>query len=135
MRHFSWLGIVAPPMKRSIVHLPDYKQLKLRQMRDVILEVGREGAHRDKVAMIILFGSHARGDWVDDETIEGQIIYGYHSDYDILVVVADRKQAHQRAALAFESAVMRRLWSRGVHHSARHGGGWFGLKHGPNRIG
>lgn len=34
-----------------------------------------------KLLKIILFGSYARGDWVDDA------IGRYHSDYDLLVVV------------------------------------------------
>ena len=31
--------------------------------------------------MVVLFGSHARGDWVEDPET------GYRSDYDLLVVV------------------------------------------------
>jgi len=39
--------------------------------------------------MIILFGSYARGEWVEDY----QENYEYISDYDILVITADRKTA------------------------------------------
>lgn len=39
--------------------------------------------------MIILFGSHARGDWVEDFQEHTQ----YVSDYDILVIAKDKKSA------------------------------------------
>lgn len=39
--------------------------------------------------MVILFGSHARGDWVEDF----QDTYEYVSDFDILVVTKDRRAA------------------------------------------
>ncbi|HJD56054.1 MAG TPA: nucleotidyltransferase domain-containing protein [Rickettsia endosymbiont of Pyrocoelia pectoralis] len=32
---------------------------------------------KDKIAMIILYGSYARGDWVQDVYIEGHITYSY----------------------------------------------------------
>jgi uncharacterized protein len=49
--------------------------------------------------MIILFGSFARGDWVDDTYTENGTTYEYKSDYDILVVVdtevlAIKKESH-----------------------------------------
>lgn len=37
--------------------------------------------------MVVLFGSHARGDWVSDYYVQDHILYDYNSDYDILVVV------------------------------------------------
>jgi predicted nucleotidyltransferase len=37
--------------------------------------------------MVILFGSHARGDWVEDF----QETYEYVSDFDILIVTKDRR--------------------------------------------
>ncbi len=37
--------------------------------------------------MIFLFGSYARGDWVED------VPNGYFSDYDLLVIVATEEQA------------------------------------------
>jgi uncharacterized protein len=43
------------------------------------------------VEKIILFGSHARGDWVADKYQEGYVTYEYQSDYDILVVVNSEK--------------------------------------------
>ncbi|MCK9530811.1 MAG: HEPN domain-containing protein [Gammaproteobacteria bacterium] len=70
-------------MKTRPKHLPPHKQDELRRVVDTVR------AHQD-VEMIILFGSHARGDWVEDEYEEDHITYGYHSDYDILIVTADK---------------------------------------------
>jgi len=70
-------------MKTRPKHLPSHKQAELRRIVETIR------AHQD-VEMIILFGSHARGDWVEDEYEEDHITYGYHSDYDILIITADK---------------------------------------------
>jgi predicted nucleotidyltransferase/HEPN domain-containing protein len=76
-------------MKRGLDHLPEGKRREL----DFVVEVLREGfaralKHRTaprfrvgKILKIILFGSYARGDWVDDP------VGRYFSDYDLLVVV------------------------------------------------
>lgn len=75
-------------MTTSLDHLPARKQDVLRAVTSVL----RTGA---PLEMLILFGSHARGDWVEDP--EG----GYFSDYDLLAVVESRKVAEDAA-----------LWSR-----------------------
>ena len=43
--------------------------------------------------MIILFGSYARGEWVEDIYTEGHITYEYVSDFDILVLTRLKKTA------------------------------------------
>ncbi|MFC1676565.1 HEPN domain-containing protein [Planctomycetota bacterium] len=43
--------------------------------------------------MIILFGSYARGDWVEDTYTQGHITYEYTSDFDILVLTRLKKTA------------------------------------------
>jgi predicted nucleotidyltransferase len=53
-------------MRKSLSHLPERKPWELAKIRELILEILPEG-----VEMIILFGSHARGDWVEDKYIEG----------------------------------------------------------------
>lgn len=67
-------------MKTSLDHLPEPKQAQLRAITAIFCE----GA---PVEMLILFGSHARGDWVEDPET------GYVSDYDLLAVVETEKQA------------------------------------------
>ena len=67
-------------MKTGIDHLPAERQSEIREIVDAVRQ-------RFPAEMIILFGSFARGDWVDDTYIENGTTYEYKSDYDILVVV------------------------------------------------
>ena len=53
--------------------------------------------------MIVLFGSHARGDWVDDAET------GYRSDYDLLVVVETAEAAEDHALWARVEAAARAI--------------------------
>jgi predicted nucleotidyltransferase len=46
-------------MKTTLSHLPEDKQEELKSLAEIILE-------KVPAEMIILFGSHARGDWVED---------------------------------------------------------------------
>lgn len=76
-------------MKKRLDHLPAGKRHELK----FVVEVVREGfaeavAHRTalrfregRILKVILFGSYARGDWVEDP------VGRYFSDYDLLVVV------------------------------------------------
>ncbi|WKK58391.1 HEPN domain-containing protein [Sphingobacterium sp. BN32] len=68
----------------ELSHLPIDKQNDILK----ILEIIKEVAVPEKV---ILFGSFARGDWVDDEYMEDGIIYSYKSDFDFLVVTQGSK--------------------------------------------
>ncbi len=70
-------------------HLPKYKKEELKEIVNVI-----RTAVKKKAEMIILFGSYARGDWVEDVYTEGHITYEYKSDFDILVVVKTRTFAN-----------------------------------------
>ncbi|MFA6716481.1 MAG: HEPN domain-containing protein [Victivallales bacterium] len=74
-------------MKKSLAHLPLNKKQELKRLKAVILEKAPQ------TQFIILFGSHARGDWVDDEYVEDYITYSYKSDFDILVITEDRETA------------------------------------------
>ena len=69
-------------MKTDLSHLPEGR----RRDVEAIAEFLRAEPGID-AEMIILFGSHARGDWVEDYTFDGPIMYSYISDYDVLVVV------------------------------------------------
>lgn len=71
-------------MKTSLSHLPQHKQQELKR----IVELAKEIVQPE---MIILFGSFARGDWVEDEYKEGHITYSYQSDYDLLIIGKDKK--------------------------------------------
>ena len=76
-------------MKTSLDHLPVRKQREIERVTRILLEQAEEATaiatgfrRRMRVYKIILFGSYARGGWVD----EGP--RGYQSDYDILIVVS-----------------------------------------------
>lgn len=69
-------------MKRSLSHLPKHKREELKEITSIIKE-------NTDVEMIILFGSYARGNWVEDIYKEGHITYEYKSDYDVLVIVKE----------------------------------------------
>jgi len=87
-------------MRTDLDHLPANKQRELERIVEILFdEFGqatenatgrRKGA---RILKIILFGSHARGDWVDATQSANQ----YKSDYDILVIVS-QKELTDRAA-------------------------------------
>jgi uncharacterized protein len=87
-------------MRTDTDHLPAAKQRELERIVEILFdEFGqatenatgrRKGA---RILKIILFGSHARGDWVDAPLSANQ----YKSDYDILVIVS-QKELTDRAA-------------------------------------
>ena len=65
-------------MKTSLTHLPQHKQQELTIIVDIVRE-------KYTAEMIILFGSYARNDWVE-ELHEDGFHYNYQSDFDIFVV-------------------------------------------------
>src|SRR5690242_10279007 len=77
-------------MKTDLDHLPEVKQRELAHAVEVIRAGFAEAiSHRTmerfrngKILKIILFGSYARGDWVEDP------VGRYFSDFDLLVVVS-----------------------------------------------
>lgn len=80
-------------MKTDLYHLPDKQQAELARIRTILLtefEAARNGGgggtqpwrRGGHVQKIILFGSYARDDWVDEPD------NGYLSDYDLLIVVS-----------------------------------------------
>lgn len=72
-------------------------------------------AGKDTIAMIILFGSYARGDWVSDEYTEGHITYSYQSDLDIMVVLKKGKHigyAEPRIEKRLERELVHDLFSK-----------------------
>ncbi|HEU4405080.1 MAG TPA: nucleotidyltransferase domain-containing protein, partial [Polyangiaceae bacterium] len=71
-------------MKTSLDHLPEGKRVKLAALVDLFREAAPLG-------LLVLFGSHARGDWVDDPQT------GYQSDFDLLAVVREPAQANDGA--------------------------------------
>ncbi|MFC1677858.1 HEPN domain-containing protein [Planctomycetota bacterium] len=74
-------------MKESLEHLPQRKKGELARIVGIIRDAAPQAE------MIILFGSYARGDAVEDVTVEGNTTYEYSSDFDILVIVKSKSLA------------------------------------------
>jgi predicted nucleotidyltransferase/HEPN domain-containing protein len=74
----------------QLSHLPDTKRRELEHVVKVLFDAFGDATktkQSDKrkagrILKVILFGSYARGEWVEDR------LSGYRSDYDILVVVS-----------------------------------------------
>lgn len=79
-------------MRKDIDHLPEMQQGELERVQDVLMAEFSEAISRatsawrknGKIYKIILFGSYARDDWVDEPA------NGYQSDFDLLVIVSHR---------------------------------------------
>lgn len=76
-------------MKNDVDHLPAVQQGELERVQHVLMEEFAEAIAKattpsrknGKILKIILFGSYARHDWVDEPE------NGYQSDFDLLVIV------------------------------------------------
>lgn len=105
-------------LPERLAHLPDKKRRELERAAQILFgefedslktklsEKGRRG----RILKLILFGSYARGDWVEDRKS------GYRSDYDLLVVVnyetfGEQHESWEKAAERFlqELTITRRL--------------------------
>lgn len=79
-------------MKSNIDHLPQVQQDELARVVRILMAEFEEATARatqpwrrgGKIYKIILFGSYARDDWVDEPE------NGYQSDFDLLIVVSHR---------------------------------------------
>lgn len=95
-------------MKTSLDHLPLGKRRELEHVLGVIKDEFRkaianrraEGVKDGQILKVILYGSYARGDWVEDP------VGRYFSDFDLLVVVSDEKLTD---ALEFWEGAEKRL--------------------------
>lgn len=76
-------------MKTPLGHLPERKKGELARIVSIIREKAA------KTEMIILFGSYARGNAVEDVTVDGHTTYEYSSDFDILAIVKSQSLADQ----------------------------------------
>ncbi|MDG4676221.1 HEPN domain-containing protein [Shinella sp. 838] len=83
-----------------LTHLPDRKRRELERTAQILFGEFEEAlktklsdkAKRGRILKLILFGSYARGDWVEDRKS------GYLSDYDLLIIVNEERFAEQYEA-------------------------------------
>ena len=74
-------------MRKSLSHLPEGKAKEIAYITNIILEELLD------VQMVILFGSYARGNWIEDVCAESHFTYEYKSDFDILIITEDAENA------------------------------------------
>ncbi|MGR9500077.1 nucleotidyltransferase and HEPN domain-containing protein (plasmid) [Rhizobium leguminosarum] len=82
-------------MKSSLDHMPLRKQREIgrvleilhQEFEDALKEGTADFKKRGRILKIILFGSYAKGGWVD----EPFTMKGYRSDFDLLIIVNNRK--------------------------------------------
>lgn len=79
-------------MKTDLDHLSEEKRRELARVQEILFEeFGNALARKTspklrngKILKVILFGSYARGGWVDEA---GKTAKGYQSDFDLLIIV------------------------------------------------
>jgi uncharacterized protein len=82
-------------MRTSIDHLPPHKQRELERVVQIVFEEFEDALSlatqgwkkKGRISKIVLYGSHSRGDWVE----ERHTSKGYVSDFDLLVIVSDKR--------------------------------------------
>ncbi len=98
-------------MRSDLDHLPPAKQAELASIVRILFEefeaATRTGnqpfTKQARILKLVLYGSYARGDWVDDP------VGGYASDYDILVAVNDDRLTDFEYWSAADDRLMREL--------------------------
>ncbi len=102
----------------QLAHLPDRKRRELQRAAQILFDEFEDAlksklsdkGKRGRILKLILFGSYARGDWVEDRKS------GYRSDYDLLIVVnyesfGEQHESWEKAGERFlqELTITRRL--------------------------
>ncbi|EJL33763.1 nucleotidyltransferase domain-containing protein [Novosphingobium sp. AP12] len=88
-------NLLTPSVRRDLGHLPSERQQLIRRIVDIVHEefadslslARHEWKTNGAILKIILFGSYARGDWVDDVATA----VGKQSDVDLLIIVSDQR--------------------------------------------
>jgi uncharacterized protein len=84
-----------PAMRSDLDHLPPHKQREIERVVQIIFEefedaialATKDWRRKARIQKVILYGSYARGTWVD----EPHTAKGYQSDYDLLIIVSDKR--------------------------------------------
>lgn len=82
-------------MRTDLDHLPPAKQRELERVVQILFEEFRDATalstsewkRQARILKVILYGSYARGGWVD----EPHTAKGYQSDFDLLIIVNNEK--------------------------------------------
>lgn len=84
-------------MRTDLDHLPANKQRELARVLQLVFEefddalglAAQDWKKAGRILKVILYGSYARGGWID----EPHTAKGYKSDYDLLIIVNDKRLA------------------------------------------
>jgi predicted nucleotidyltransferase/HEPN domain-containing protein len=82
-------------MRTDLDHLPPSKQRELDRVVQILFEEFEESTalatqdwkRKGRILKVILYGSYARGGWID----EPHTAKGYQSDFDLLIIVNDKR--------------------------------------------
>lgn len=106
-------------MRTGLDHLPPAKQRELERVVQILFEeftaataiATSDWKRRARILKVVLYGSYARGGWVD----EPHTAKGYRSDYDLLVIVNhDKLTDHVAFWAAVEDRFNRELAIEGT---------------------
>lgn len=102
-------------MKTDFSFLPEHKQAELKAIVSALIPRFSE------IEMIILFGSYARGKWVEDVYTEKGTTYEYRSDYDLLVILSKNGHANSDTLTQSISTRLNELKLKTPVHPIYHG--------------
>ncbi|MEJ6010666.1 nucleotidyltransferase [Novosphingobium aquae] len=82
-------------MRTDLDHLPANKKRELERVVQILFEefgdafalAKHEWKKQGRILKVILYGSYARGGWID----EPHTAKGYKSDFDLLIIVSDKR--------------------------------------------
>jgi len=86
-------------MRRGIDHVPVTERRELERIVEMILDefddvlslAQRDWRTNGRIDKIVLYGSYARGEWVDEHFTR----VGKHSDWDLIIIVNDERLANR----------------------------------------
>lgn len=91
------VGAVDNQMKKKLNFLPPHKQAELRKLTEIIKKYS-------PAEIVILFGSYARNEWVEEKYDDEH--WRYQSDFDILILVTTRKKEnHEKIEQDLEAII------------------------------
>jgi predicted nucleotidyltransferase/HEPN domain-containing protein len=109
-------------MRTDLDHLPPAKQRELERVVAIVFEEFGDALalaqhtwkKQARILKVILYGSYARGTWID----EPHTAKGYQSDFDLLIIVNDKRIADRVSYwLKLEERLNRELAITGTLHT------------------
>ena len=96
-----------PNMINLLEHLPKKKREELKGILNSI-------CRHPEVGIVILFGSYARGDWIEEYENDG-IHFKYKSDFDLLVIVSETCNYSEQKKL--EQSIFKEIYNSSIIHT------------------